>query len=85
VGLKAASDPDILAWAAVDGRIVLTHDRQTMAGFAYDRVTAGLPMPGVFVVENRPTRIGEMADDALFVIDGSEPAEWADRVEFLPL
>lgn len=85
VGLKAASDPDILVWAATAGRIVLTHDRDTMAGFAYDRVAAGLPMPGVFIVDDRPTCIGEMMDDVLLVIDGSEHHEWADSVQFLPL
>jgi hypothetical protein len=30
VGLNAASDPDILEWVAVEGRILLTHDRETM-------------------------------------------------------
>jgi predicted nuclease of predicted toxin-antitoxin system len=45
-------DPDILAWAAANDRIVLTHDQNTMAGFAFDRVAAGEPMPGVFVVDN---------------------------------
>ena len=28
VGLRTASDPDILAWAASEGRILLTHDRK---------------------------------------------------------
>ena len=33
VGLSAAPDPDILAWAAVENRILLTHDRETMPFF----------------------------------------------------
>src|SRR5436190_7461245 len=36
VGLDATPDPDILAWAAVEGRILLTHDRDSMVNFAYD-------------------------------------------------
>ena len=39
VGLNATSDPDILEWAAVEGRILLTHDRDTMPYFAYQRVS----------------------------------------------
>jgi len=35
VGLSGAEDPDILAWAADNSPIVLTHDRATMADFAY--------------------------------------------------
>jgi len=37
VGLRIAEDPDILAWAAVEGRILLTHDRDTMTDYAYQR------------------------------------------------
>jgi len=29
-GLAGADDPDVLAWAALNHRIVLTHDRATM-------------------------------------------------------
>ena len=41
VGLEEADDPTILAWAATNNRIVLTHDHATMPDFAYDRVVAG--------------------------------------------
>ena len=33
VGLQGAGDPEILAWAAENDRIVLTHDRATMPDF----------------------------------------------------
>jgi predicted nuclease of predicted toxin-antitoxin system len=52
-GLIGADDPAILAWAAERERIVLTHDRATMPDLAYERVAAGEPMPGVFVVPRR--------------------------------
>lgn len=53
VGLEHADDPTILEWAAANDCIVLTHDRATMPDFAYARVVAGRPMPGVFVLNNR--------------------------------
>src|SRR5262245_61232145 len=34
VGLSATPDPDVLTWAAVEGRILLTHDRDTLPNFA---------------------------------------------------
>jgi predicted nuclease of predicted toxin-antitoxin system len=43
VGLAAAPDPTILEWAAMHGRVLLTHDRRTIPPFARDRVAAGLP------------------------------------------
>lgn len=40
VGLLQAEDPSILAWAAENKRVLLTHDRATIPAFAYDRVRA---------------------------------------------
>ncbi len=50
--LTGSPDPVILAWAAREDRILLTHDRDTMANFVYVRVRAGEPMPGVFLVNS---------------------------------
>jgi predicted nuclease of predicted toxin-antitoxin system len=50
--LNETADPLILAWAAGEERILLTHDRDTMPNFAYHRVRAGEPLPGVFLVSN---------------------------------
>jgi predicted nuclease of predicted toxin-antitoxin system len=44
-GLSGADDPDILAWAAADDRVVLTHDVATMIAFAYARVNCGQKIP----------------------------------------
>jgi predicted nuclease of predicted toxin-antitoxin system len=84
VGLLGADDTDILEWAAAEGRILLTRDRNTMVGFAYDRVIAGLPMPGVFVLREDLT-IGQAIDAVLLMVLCSEQDEWKARVEFLPL
>jgi len=47
VGLSGVDDPAVLAWAADANLVTLTHDVSTMAGFGYDRVKAGLKMPGL--------------------------------------
>jgi len=49
-GLSGADGPNVLAWAAREGRMLFTHDVTTMTHFAYERVSTGLPMPGVFEV-----------------------------------
>lgn len=83
VGLKGAADPTVLEWDASEGRILLTHDRQTIPGFAHARVRAAEPMPGVFIIDDKvPTRA---AIDAILLADGaSQPADWQDQVVFLP-
>ena len=51
VGLRHAPDPIVLEWAAQEGRVLLTHDRNTVTKYAYERVIAGKPMPGVIEVD----------------------------------
>jgi predicted nuclease of predicted toxin-antitoxin system len=84
-GLRTAQDPDVLEWAASQGRILISHDRKTVPKFAYQRVAAGLPMPGVFIIRNRPDHVGLMVEEILLVALDSEPEEWKDQVQFLPL
>ena len=84
VGLDATPDSDILAWAATEGRILLTHDRDTMPNFAYARVRAGEPMPGVFVVTD-VMPIGQAVNEILLAVECLLPEECKDFVRFFPL
>lgn len=74
VGLIGAEDPVILAWAAENNRILLTHDRATVPAFAYERVQAGDAMPGVIVVDDRAA-IGTVIDDVLLFALCSDEGE----------
>jgi len=84
VGLAGVDDPDILAWAAANDRIVLTHDRATLPDYAYERQAAGEKMPGVFILKDR-FPIGEATREILLIIAVSEQPEWSDSVVYLPL
>jgi hypothetical protein len=84
VGLASAPDPAVLEWAAANGLVLLTHDRKTMPSHAYDRVAAGLPMPGVFLV-NDDMPIGEAIDQLLIAADCLDPSECKDIVKYFPL
>jgi Domain of unknown function (DUF5615) len=50
LSLDAVSDPETLEAAAEHDAIVLSHDRSTLAEFAWGRVGQGLAMPGVVTV-----------------------------------
>jgi predicted nuclease of predicted toxin-antitoxin system len=84
VGLSAASDPTILEWAANQDRILLTHDRRTIPRYAYARVTAGQPMPGVLLVSD-DMPIGQAIDEILVGVHCLSPDECRDVVKFFPL
>lgn len=84
VGLRKVSDPAILDWAASNGRILLTHDRATMPDFAYERLSQGQQMSGLFVINDRmPVR--QVIDELLLLNDCSEQDEWKGIVLYLPL
>jgi predicted nuclease of predicted toxin-antitoxin system len=84
VGLRKVDDPAILDWAASNGRILLTHDRATMPDFAYERLSQGQQMSGLFVINDRMT-VRQAIDELLLLIGCSEQDEWKGIVLYLPL
>lgn len=78
-GLRAATDPEVLAWAARERRVLLTHDERTMPRFAYARVDAGEALPGVVLVPDR-LAIGRAVEDLALVIELMSPDEVMQRV-----
>ena len=81
VGLSGVDDPTVLAWAAETGR---THDVATMITFAYQRIQAGLSMPGLFEA-NRSVPVGLAIEDIILIAECSIEGEWEGQVRFLPL
>jgi uncharacterized protein with PIN domain len=83
VGLMNADDPDILEWAANEGRILLTHDVATITMYSYERIKKRLPMTGVVeVIATAP--IGKIIDDLELFIRCGQPEEYEGQVLFIP-
>lgn len=74
----------MLAWAAQEQRILLTHDVATMTKHAYERLTAGLPMPGVMEIR-QDLPLGGVIDDLALLAACSRVDEWDGQVIYLPL
>ncbi len=84
VGLSAASDQEIMAWASTEGRILLTHDRETMPAYAYERVIAGDTMSGVFLVSDLMP-LGLATEEIFLADECMAQAECENLVRFFPL
>lgn len=82
-GLTGSVDAEVLEWAAREGRVLLTHDVTTMKRYVDERVAAGMPMPGVFEVNQRAV-IGRTIEDILLLAECSLEGEWEGQVRFLP-
>ena len=84
VGLTKAPDPVVLEWAAQENRVLLTHDRNTIIKFAYERVMNGKPMPGVIEV-SRSIPVSIVIDDILLIALTSDSGDWEGQIIYLPL
>jgi hypothetical protein len=79
-----ADDPTILEWAADEGRVVITHDVNTMTKHAYDRIKDGKTMLGLIIVPKN-LDIGDAIAEIKFLIGATEPEEFENQVIYLPL
>lgn len=84
VGLSGADDPAVLAWAAQEKRVLLTHDVATITRHAYERVQAGKLMPGVFEIDCLAP-VGIVIEDILLIVQCTLGDEWEGQVRYLPL
>src|SRR5467141_48781 len=83
-GLAGLDDPGVLAWAAGQRRVLISHDVATLSAFAYARVQASQPMPGLFEV-GHAVPIATAIEDLLLIAECSLPGEWEGQVRYLPL
>ena len=76
-------DPALLLWAEREQRILVTHDPDTIPKHLADHLAGGHHSPGVFMLRPHSTlpQILSFLRDAAYA---SEPAEWQDRIHFIP-
>lgn len=81
---EGAPDSEVLAWAAAERRVLITNDRNTMVGFAYQRAAAREPAPGLIATTNEQS-ISSAIDDILLIAQYMAEEELRDQVViFLP-
>jgi hypothetical protein len=82
-GLAHRRDPEVLAMAAREGRILVTHDQRTMPRHFADFIV-GNTSSGVLVVpQHVPAHV--VAENLLLIWSATEAEEWINRICFLPL
>jgi hypothetical protein len=82
---EGTPDLVVLAWAASENRILITNDRATMIGFAYQRVAAGMPVAGLIATTNAQST-GSAINDILLIAECMSETEIRDQVVvFLPI
>ena len=82
-GAIARPDPEVLRIAAVQGRILVSHDRKTMPGH-FARFVEDRSSPGLIIVA-QDLDIGAAIEDLLLIWTASDAAEWKDAIGFVPI
>ncbi len=84
VGLSNKDDSVLLAWAAEHGRMVVSHDVNTLIGHAVRRIENGEKMPGVVIVSQQlPTK--RAIEDLVYIAACGRHEDFENLVTFLPL
>jgi len=81
-GLRSLSDLEVLALAARDHRVLVTHDRKTMP-HAFARFVQQTSSPGILVVSQN-LNLRHSIESLLLIWTATEAAEWTNRIGTVP-
>ena len=84
IGMSGSPDLELLRWAAMKTRIIVTHDKKTMIPYAQHLLRFGEPMAGVIFVPEQMA-IGRAISDLELTVAGLSQTEMRNRIEYLPL
>lgn len=82
-GLRVLSDAQVLALAAREGRIVVSHDRKTMPRHFAEFLRTN-SSPGLFIVSQK-IDLTSVIEGLVLVWAASEAEEWVNRLVTIPL
>jgi hypothetical protein len=76
-------DPEVLALAAHEGRVLVTHDQKTMprhfAAFMTTEISPGVPI----ISQRLP--VASAVEDLLLIWSSMDADKWRNTIRFLPL
>ena len=83
-GMQGAPDEDVLAWAESEGRVLLSHDTNTMKAEAEARMRDGRSMCGlIFCDQYMP--LSQCIEEIIDICTYEDAERWDNRIDFLPL
>ncbi len=82
-GLQGLTDQEVLALAAQQGRILVTHDRKTMPTQFADFINTNKSV-GVLIVSKK-FPLDAIVEELLLIWEASSAEEWINRIAKIPL
>jgi len=81
---RGTLDPEILLWCQANHFSLVTRNRRSMPVHLRDHLAAGLYVPGIFIL-NPGMTMGETVDELVLIWEASEPKEYVDLLNYLPM
>ncbi len=81
--LAGLSDREVLAVSALEGRVLVTHDRKTMPKHFFDFLASETSARLLIIPQSLP--VAPAAEDLLLIWHTTEAEEWINQLRFLPL
>jgi hypothetical protein len=81
--LRGLSDGEVLAVAAGEGRVLVTHDAKTMPRH-FGEFVQSHKSAGVIVVPQHMS-VSTVVDELLLIASATSPDDWTNRICYLPL
>jgi predicted nuclease of predicted toxin-antitoxin system len=82
-GLAGRKDPEVLAIAAGEGRVLVSHDQKTMPRH-FAEFILHTSCPGVLIIPQHLS-VAAVVEDLLLIWSLTETEEWVNRIRYLPL
>ena len=79
----ASKDPDILAWAEVEGRVLVSRDKRTMIAELAAHIQKGRRSPGLFVIR-RGAPLADVLEFLIYAANADDDDQWRDHIVYIP-
>jgi hypothetical protein len=81
--LCGQGDPEVLAWAAAEARVLLTHDVSSLTAAANERLKAGEPLAGVIEV-SLSLGLGRAIEELELLAEAGTREDCKNQILYLP-
>jgi len=77
-------DESLIKWAAANGRVIISKDKNTLAEFHDNYVSNGNETPGLLFIRDSAPTISEIVESVALIAHAGEPDMLRNRCDWIP-
>jgi hypothetical protein len=79
----SSKDPDILAWAELHQRVLVSRDKRTMVADLAAHLQRGRGSPGLFIIR-RGADLAPVLAFVIYAASAGDEDQWRDQIVYIP-